>query len=109
DQLRAIRDSDGLVGVNLSVSELRPDGYLEANTSLDEAVRQFDHLVQILGIDRVGFGTDLDGATIPQEVGDAAGLQRVVAALRAHGYGQPEIEKLAHGNWLRVLRQTWGG
>jgi len=51
--------------------------------------------------------TPLDGATVPTELGDASGLQRVAASLRDRGYGDDEVAKLAHGNWLRVLDETW--
>ena len=66
-----------------------------------------DHVVGRIGIDHVGFGSDFDGAKVPTQLGDAAGLQRVVAALNDRGYAEDEIAELAHGNWLRVLRQTW--
>jgi membrane dipeptidase len=60
-----------------------------------------------IGIDHVGFGSDFDGATVPTELGDASGLQRVAASLRDRGYDDDEVAKLAHGNWLRVLDETW--
>ncbi len=108
-QLDAIKESDGLVGMNFEVSALRPDGYDEPDTPLDVLVRQVDYLVQRLGIERVGFGSDFDGATMPRAIGDAAGLPRLMAALRAHGYDDDALRKLAHENWLRVLRATWEG
>jgi len=55
------------------------------------------------------FGKDFDGATMPQAIGDAAGLPHLMAALRAHGYDNGALRKLAHENWLRVLRVTWKG
>ncbi|BBL78162.1 hypothetical protein RxyAA322_00160 [Rubrobacter xylanophilus] len=57
----------------------------------------------------MGFGSDFDGAKVPRELGDASGLPRLLAALRERGYGEAELRKLAHENWLRVLRATWGG
>ncbi|CAA9586194.1 MAG: Microsomal dipeptidase [uncultured Thermomicrobiales bacterium] len=106
-QLHAIRVSDGLVGMNFEVSALRPDGYDEPDTPLAVLVRQVDYLVARLGIERVGFGSDFDGATMPRAIGDAAGLPRLVGALRAHGYDDGALRQLAHENWLRVLRKTW--
>ncbi len=38
-----------------------------------------------------------------------AGLPRLIEACRAHGFGAALVEKLAVGNWLRVLDRTWGG
>ena len=51
---------------------------------------------------------DIDGARIPAGIGNAAGLQNLVEAMRARGYGEPLIEKLCFRNWLRVLGRTWG-
>jgi membrane dipeptidase len=106
-QLDAIRESDGMVGLNFEVSALRPDGYDEPNTPLTVLVRHIDYLVERLGIDRVGFGSDFDGATMPQELGDVAGLPRLIAQLQQHGYDEPSLRKLAYENWLRVLQRTW--
>lgn len=107
-QLDAIRDSDGMVGVNFAVAFLRDDGRDDANTPLETVVRHVDHLVGKVGIDRVGFGSDFDGARVPKAIGDVSGLPKLLAVLEEHGYGEGELRKLAHENWLRVLRKTWG-
>jgi len=74
---------------------------------LARVVDHVDYVVARIGIDHVGFGSDFDGATMPAELGDAAGLQRVAGALRGRGYAEEAVAKLAHGNWLRVLGETW--
>jgi membrane dipeptidase len=107
-QLDAIRDSDGLVGVNFAVSALRADGENDPQTSLEVLIRHIDYLVQRIGLGRVGFGSDFDGATIPQDIGDVTGLPRLLERLQQHGYDAPALRKLAYENWWRVLRQTWG-
>ncbi|MDQ2808466.1 MAG: dipeptidase [Chloroflexota bacterium] len=106
-QLDAIRASDGMVGLNFSVCDLRADGYNEADTPLTTLVAHIDYLVARLGIDRVGFGSDFDGTLIPTEMGDVRGLPKLIQALRDHGYDADALRKLAHANWLRVLSQTW--
>jgi len=63
--------------------------------------------VKVAGINHVGLGSDFDGATIPREIGDVAGLPKLLNALRQHGYDDASLHKLAHENWLRVLRKTW--
>lgn len=108
-QLDAIKDSDGMVGLNFAVVFLREDGKHDAQTPLSTMVDHIDYLVKRIGIDRVGLGSDFDGATIPAEIGDAAGLPRLVDALRARGYGEVELTKLCFENWMRVLTATWGG
>ena len=107
DQLKAIADTDGLVGLNFAVGFLREDGKNEADTPLGLMVRHIDYLVEKLGIDRVGFGSDFDGATIPAEMGDVTGLPKLVDALRKHGYDEPALHNICYQNWIRVLEKVW--
>ncbi|APX14788.1 peptidase M19 [Phaeobacter inhibens] len=106
-QLHAIRDSDGMVGLNFAVAFLREDGRMDADTPLDRVLRHIDHLVTHLGEDRVGFGSDFDGATVPQDIETVAGLRVLRVALRQHGINDALMKKLCHDNWLRVLDATW--
>jgi membrane dipeptidase len=108
-QLDAIRQSGGLVGVNFAVSFLRPDGGRDKNTPLELIVQHAEHLLEHLGEDGVGFGSDFDGAQMPAELENAAGLQKLVAAMRERGFSKKLIEKVCFRNWLRVLKRTWAG
>jgi membrane dipeptidase len=109
EQLDAIRDSDGMVGVNFAVGFLREDGADDEGTPLETVVRHVDYLVECVGIERVGFGSDFDGAKVPEEIGDVSGLPKLLTALRDHGYDEAALKKLAHENWVRVLRAVWHG
>lgn len=106
-QLDAIKVSNGMVGLNFSVTDLREDGDRNADTPLAVMVRHIDYMVERMGIDHVGFGSDFDGATISQEIKDVSGLPNLINALRACGYDDAALRKLAHENWIRVLRDTW--
>ncbi|MBA2344441.1 MAG: membrane dipeptidase [Rubrobacter sp.] len=107
-QIDAIVASDGMIGLNFAVNFLREDAARDANTPLEVMVRQIDYLVGRAGIDRVGFGSDFDGVLIPNGIGDVSGLPKLMSALRDRGYDDQALSKLAHENWLRVLRKTWG-
>ncbi|MGK9234823.1 dipeptidase [Inquilinus limosus] len=107
-QLDAIRDSGGLVGLNFATAFLRPDGSMNADTDLEIMVRHVDALIERLGEDGVGLGSDYDGATVPAAIKDAAGLPRLFEALRARGYDEPLLRKIGTENWFRVLERTWG-
>jgi membrane dipeptidase len=107
EQLDAIRDSGGVVGVNFAVSFLREDGHEVPETPLTEIVRHVDYYAERMGIDHVAFGSDFDGAVVPDALGGAAGLPKLVDALRAAGYDEEAVAKITHGNWLRVLDATW--
>jgi len=45
---------------------------------------------------------------MPADLKDVAGQPRLLDALRAHGYGEELVEKIAHRNWLALLERTWG-
>lgn len=105
-QLEMIRDTGGMVGLNFSVSFLRPDGRQLAETGWDPVLRQMDYLLEKVGESHLGFGSDFDGCTTPDVIGDVTGLSRLVQALADHGYDKPLLEKLAHANWLALLDRT---
>jgi membrane dipeptidase len=106
-QLDAIRESNGIVGVNFAITFLREDGLLVPETPISEIVCHIDYLAERMGIDHVGFGSDFDGAVVPEELGGVAGLPKLVDALRQAGYDYDAVAKITHENWLRVLRETW--
>lgn len=106
-QLAAIRERRGLVGLNLATCFLRPDGRMRADTGFDAIARHLDHLISKLGEDGVGFGSDFDGAVVPESIGDAAGCQRLAQFLSEHGFGPALVEKIAWKNWLDVLERIW--
>jgi membrane dipeptidase len=108
DQLRAIGRSRGLVGLNFANGFLREDGRWSGDTSVELMLRHLDHMLKLAGEDCVGLGSDYDGARIPDAIGDVAGLPVLIDAMRAHGYGEALIAKIAGENWLRVLEETWG-
>ena len=108
-QLDAIAESNGMVGLNFATAMVRPDGAMIPETPISDMLAHLDHLIGRLGETRVGFGSDFDGATVPEAIGDVAGLPVLVQAMRDHGYDDALVERLCWGNWMRVLKATWGG
>jgi membrane dipeptidase len=108
DQLRAVGESGGLVGINFCAGFVREDGADDPDTPLSAIAAHAAHVAEVAGLDAVGFGSDFDGATMPHELDGAAKLPALLDALRAFGFDEPELERIALGNWRRVLRATWG-
>jgi membrane dipeptidase len=108
EQLRAIADSDGLVGLNFATAFLREDGKMLADVPLSQMLKHLDYLLEILGENRVGLGSDYDGAVMPDKLMDLSGLPNLRLAMKEHGYSEAIIKKICHENWLRVLQKTWG-
>jgi membrane dipeptidase len=106
DQLRAVAESGGVVGLNFNVSFLRADCQDQPDTPIETMLRHLDHMLAILGEEGVALGSDFDGCTLPTEIGDVGGLPRLVAAMRQAGYGEELIAKICRGNWLELLART---
>lgn len=106
-QLDAVKESGGIVGINYHIGFLRSDGRADKKTSLNEIVRHAAYIADRIGIDHVGLGSDFDGATMPQDLKDAAGLPKLMKAFKEHGFDKKALKKIAHGNWVRVLNETW--
>jgi membrane dipeptidase len=106
-QMDAIKETGGLVGLNYAVTMLREDGLDRADTPLSTMMRHLNYMVERMGIDHVALGSDFDGCTVPSEIRDAGGNQKLVAALKSEGYADEDLTKLCSENWLRVLGQAW--
>ena len=106
-QLDAIKASDGMVGLNFATGFLNEDGAWDSDRPLDILVKHLDYLVERLGEDRVGLGSDYDGARVPAALSDVSKLPNLISALQDAGYNHDLLMKLTHRNWIRVLRKTW--
>ncbi|HEX4075132.1 MAG TPA: dipeptidase [Candidatus Acidoferrales bacterium] len=65
-----------------------------------------DHAVKVVGIDRVGLGSDFDGADMPYGMEDASHLPQITAALLDRGYSEEDIQRILGGNTLRFLQNV---
>ena len=107
DQLDAIGKSGGVVGINFGVGfPARRRRHTTRRRRSTAIVRHVEYIASRIGVEHVAFGSDFEGATMPDELGGAAGLPRLVELLRTR-FGDEDVAKITHGNWLRVLDQTW--
>ncbi len=68
-------------------------------------VDHVDHAVRVAGIDHVGIGSDFDGIAVPPAgLEDVSKIGIIFREMRERGYSEMEIEKVAGGNFLRVMR-----
>jgi membrane dipeptidase len=106
-QLAAIKASNGVVGINFAPAFLRADGQLTADTPIAEIVRHILYGIDKMGIDHVALGSDFDGVLLPKELGSVAGFPKIFKLLAREGLEPQSLEKIAYGNWLRVLGACW--
>jgi membrane dipeptidase len=109
DQLRAIGERAGVVGINFHVSFLRADGREDADTPLSLIAEHAAHVAALAGVECVGLGSDFDGAVMPAALGDVTGLPALLDVLGEAGFSAAEIAGIASGNWRRVLAAVWNG
>lgn len=86
-----------------------PDIYAEENgplpyASLDDVLDHFDHVVELVGVDHVGIGSDFDGLgdSLPVGLKDVSAYPNLVAGLLRRGYSEEDVRKILGENLLRV-------
>lgn len=76
--------------------------------TLDLVLDHFDHVINLVGIDYVGIGSDFDGVSgiLPETLKDVASYPNLIAGLLKRGYSEEDIKKLLSGNLMRVWQQV---
>ncbi|NMC37251.1 MAG: membrane dipeptidase [Bacteroidales bacterium] len=78
----------------------------EKLATVKDIVDHIDHVVQVVGIDHVGIGTDFDGGGGVEGCKSVAEIRNITIELLRRGYSKAEISKIWGGNILRVLREA---
>lgn len=132
EEIRALADTGGVVGIFAMpwFSGKDPE-----NTTLNHVIDHIDHVVNLVGVDHVGIGTDWpmpqtkwmaitfkkqmapslgfapgDGPSVEWIHGlrDYRDFPNVTAGLIARGYSDQDVKKIIGGNWMRVLGEICG-
>ncbi|MEQ5808789.1 dipeptidase [Alteromonas sp. NFXS44] len=73
-------------------------------STLSQVLDHIDHVVELIGIDHVGIGSDFDGVgdSLPTGLKDVSTYPNLVQGMLDRGYSRKDIEKVLSGNLLRV-------
>ena len=132
DALRLLVEKGGVVGAN-AFPRFLPRGY---ESTLSDYVDAIDDLVERVGIDHVGIGTDFcqdqpysffewlfaqqgtklrplpmsipDPHYHPQDFEAPDKMPGLASELLSRGYTEADVSKVLGGNWLRLFRRVWG-
>lgn len=76
--------------------------------NVETVLKHIDHVVQLVGIDHVGIGSDFDGVgdSLPDGLKDVSMYPNLIEGLLKRGYSEADIVKIMSGNLLRVWRQV---
>jgi membrane dipeptidase len=78
----------------------------EKPAAVKDVVDHIDHVVQVIGIDYVGIGTDFDGGGGVDGCRTASEMKNITIELLRRGYSKSDITKIWGGNVMRVLRKV---
>jgi membrane dipeptidase len=100
DQLRAVADKGGVIGVIFCPKYVGGDG-------LAPVVQHLKHIVDVVGEDAPALGSDWDGFIVPtRELKDPRGLPLLTDALLAAGFSRAAVGKILPDNVMRVLAEA---
>jgi membrane dipeptidase len=85
-------------------SELRKQ-YVRLAT-VEDAVNHIQHVVDVIGIDYVGIGSDFDGGGGLEDCSDVSMMKNITKELIRRGYSREDIAKIWGGNFMRVMREN---
>ena len=103
DMIRALAAAGGVIQINFYPLFL--DGSLpEHEVPYTRIADHIDHVVELVGIDHVGIGSDFDGIdSVPVGLEDISLMPKLFDELRHRGYSEAELSKIASENFFRVL------
>ena len=100
DQLKALARKGGVAQVTLYKGFLRKDG----EASILDAVEHLNHMVNLMGVEHVGIGTDFDGDGGIPGCASASEVINFTRRLLAERYSETDIAGIWGGNFLRVMQ-----
>jgi len=107
EQIDAVGESGGVIGIYFAVTGLRRDGAQNPDTPLSLIAEHVIYMIDRIGVDHVALGSDFDGATMPAQLDDISKISKLLKELSAAGLSETDLAKVAEQNWYRVLAETW--
>lgn len=80
--------------------------YPEDLATVKDFVDHIDHVVNLIGIEYVGIGTDFDGGGGLRDCRDASELPNITAELLRRGYSKDDLRKIWGDNFMRVFKKV---
>ena len=118
EQIKALIERGAVIGAALDAWMIAPNWVRgkttpeSAGLKLEKIVEHIDHICQIAAnANHSGIGSDLDGAfgreQTPADLDTIADMARIRGMLAERGYSAKDIEAIAHGNFIRFLKNAW--
>ncbi|MFV0313648.1 MAG: dipeptidase [Anaerotignum sp.] len=119
EQLRAIRDTNGLVGLN-SFNLFVAENMAEQN--VDNLVKHASYIADKIGVEHLGFGFDFfeflsidsmksystQNTSFTIGLEDCSKIPELLIKMRAVGFTDKDLEMVSSGNWFRLIQEVIG-
>ncbi len=104
DMIRVMADRGGVMGMNFAPGFVHP-----TLATVQGVVDHIDYIVNLVGPDHVGLGSDFDGIPYtPVGLEDVTKMPNITAELFERGYSEEDIKKVLGENHLRLMREVLG-
>ena len=102
DMIRALADQGGVMGMNFA-----PAFVAKENATVENVVDHIDHIVDLVGPEHVGLGSDFDGiGQPPAGLEDVSRMPNITRVLVKMEYSDDDILKILGGNHMRVFKEV---
>ncbi len=100
-QIKRMAENRGVIGITFVPS------FIDPNTpTLSRLLEHIDHIVNLVGVDHVGIGSDFDGGG--DLLVDATAFPTITEGLLERGYSEEAIRQILGENHLRLLAEACG-
>jgi len=108
-QIEAISDNDGVINLSYCGAFIKEgvntrDDIMKV--TMDDWLDHVDHVVNLVGPNHLGLGSDFDGGCGFPEMDDISKIPTITKGLVARDYSDEDITKILGGNDLRVFKKT---
>ena len=104
EMIEAMADRGGVMGMNFAPSFVHP-----TQATVQGVVDHIDHIVDLVGPDHVGLGSDFDGIPYtPVGLEDVTRMPNITAELVDRGYAEEDVRKILGENHLRLIKEVIG-
>ncbi|NLD48433.1 MAG: membrane dipeptidase [Clostridiaceae bacterium] len=103
DQIIAVRDNGGVIGINLY-----PDFLSDSSeASIKDVIAHIEYISGLIGPEHIGLGADFDGIEkVPQGLEGIQDIYKIFNELEKLNYSSRNIEKFAGRNFLRLIENV---
>jgi membrane dipeptidase len=104
DMISAMADRGGVMGMNFA-----PGFVHQTHATVQGVVDHIDHIMNLVGPDHVGLGSDFDGIPYtPEGLENVTKMPNITAELVRREYSEEDVKKVLGENHLRLFKEVLG-